>query len=256
MAKLAQETVRVGAHPVAFLRHGEGAPLVLLHGAGGNHHAFDGLVAFLGGRQLLVPSFPGRLGSEGPALGTVGALAAWVLAFADAAGLERFELLGHSLGGGVALEAALRPESRGRLVGLTLVSTGARLRVHPALLELARQAAEADQALPMADVAFGEDASEAVREAVAAVWSQTPAAAALADWEAANAFDRMADLGQVAVPARVLVGAGDRMTPEKYARFLSEALPGATLEVHPAAGHMLPWEAPEWLARAVARPLG
>ena len=71
-------------------------------------------------------------------------------------GWDRFAVAGHSLGGGVAITAALyHPE---RLTGIILVDTGARLRVNPELLRASRAAAAAGRARPT-DRAWGFAAS-------------------------------------------------------------------------------------------------
>ena len=61
----------------------------------------------------------------------------------------------------------------------------------------------------------------------------------------------MADLGRIAQPALILVGSEDRLTPPKYAQYLADHLEQATLVTVPGAGHYLPVEAPEAVARAI-----
>jgi pimeloyl-ACP methyl ester carboxylesterase len=51
----------------------------------------------------------------------------------------------------------------------------------------------------------------------------------------------------------VLWGAEDRLIPPVYARRWAEVVPGATVEILPQAGHMLPYERPEAFAEAVSR---
>ena len=64
---------------------------------------------------------------------------------------------------------------------------------------------------------------------------------------------RLATLAALAaVPAAVLVGARDRLTPPVCARSIAEALPGAELIVCPGAGHMLPLEQPDVVSAALA----
>ena len=50
------------------------------------------------------------------------------------------------------------------------------------------------------------------------------------------------------VPTTVLVGTRDRLTPQRYAHQIAEALPGAHLEVYEGAGHMLPLECTDSVA--------
>ncbi len=62
-------------------------------------------------------------------------------------------------------------------------------------------------------------------------------------------LDTLAELGDV--PAAVLVGDRDRLTPPACARSIAAALPGAELTVFPGAGHMLPLERPTEVSAAL-----
>lgn len=160
---------------------------------------------------------------------------------------ERPVLVGHSLGGAVALEVALLDPQAIR--GIVLVASSARLRVAPMLLEAAA-AATVESPLRL-DMAFGPATDSAVVEAYHARSKTTPPESSLADWQACDAFDLRARLGEVGVPVLVVFGSEDWLTPPKHQRALADALPDATLVEIEGVGHMLPWEAPERLARAV-----
>ena len=82
--------------------------VVFLHGAMNDHGNFTLLARWFAhhGFCVLAPDLPGHMRSAGPALPSVEALADWLLALLDAAGVERAALVGHSLGSLVALEAA------------------------------------------------------------------------------------------------------------------------------------------------------
>ena len=66
---------------------------------------------------------------------------------AQALGWERFVVAGHSMGGAIALTTAIYHADR--LNGLLLIDTGARLRVHPDILQAAQLAADTGRRLPM-----------------------------------------------------------------------------------------------------------
>jgi pimeloyl-ACP methyl ester carboxylesterase len=227
--------------------------LVLIHGAGRNHLAWDEVLPRIGGLDMVIPSLPGRCGSEGSPLPNVGEAAAWLRKLLLRIGLSQVVVAGHSYGGAVALEYALsdgdhtdprKPE----LAGLALISTGARLRVKQSLLDELEDAANAGIHVNMVDELYQRDSDPAIvrREETAA--TRTPPEVALVDWQAANVFDRMEDLGKVRVPTLVIGGTADEHTPPKYAEYLAENIDGAVLELVEGAGHMLPFERHDTLA--------
>ncbi|MFW5875928.1 MAG: alpha/beta fold hydrolase [Myxococcota bacterium] len=230
---------------------GEGPAVVPVHGAGGHQDTLGRLGAALAARGAAVhaPSLPGRMGSEGPPRTAVTELADWTAELLGALGLERPVVLGHSFGGAVALELALRhPERPG---GLALVATGARLRVHPMILQAMGEAAERHVPADLGRMAWRPHTDPALVDEALAIAAQTPPATALADWRAADAFDRMAELDRVRLPALVLGGTEDELTPPKFARYLAEHLPGGHLALMEGEGHMLPMERSDAVAEAV-----
>jgi pimeloyl-ACP methyl ester carboxylesterase len=61
----------------------------------------------------------------------------------------------------------------------------------------------------------------------------------------------MPDVGRIAQPVIIVTGEQDRLTPPKYAHFLQEHLPRATLELVPDSGHWVQLEQPSALAEAL-----
>lgn len=214
-----------------------GAPtLVLLHGAGGTGAVMGPLCDALAPLRACAPTLPGRAGSTGTPRTSIEAMAAVVVAVADALALPPFVVMGHSMGGAIAQELALRCPAR--LHGLALVSTGARLRVAAPILDYWRAAAERGVAESTCAAAFqpGADFAEVAR--VAALELAVPPATTLCDWEATHAFDRVGALDALDVPTVVVSGDADLLTPPKYARYLAEHLKHARLVLVPGAGHL------------------
>ena len=65
-------------------------------------------------------------------------------------------------------------------------------------------------------------------------------------------FDRRADVNRIALPALILCGEADRMTPVKFSQFLHEQITGSQLVIVPGVGHMVMLEQPAAVAEAVA----
>ncbi len=220
------------------------ADVLLIHGAGDSAAIWRSQIAALGREhRLLALDLPGhgaRLAEAAHA--DHAANAAEVERALAAAAIERAVVVGHSLGGAVALTYAL--EQPTRLRALVLVASGARLRMHPSLLEAAREKAEAaaGAATPVGSVVPPERclAPGATPDVVAwlgAHGGQATAQAVYADFEANNRFDVMDRLGEIRVPTLVIGGAQDAMTPPKFVQYLAESIPGAQLALLEGAGH-------------------
>jgi pimeloyl-ACP methyl ester carboxylesterase len=165
-------------------------------------------------------------------------------------------VVGHSLGGAVAIEHAL--EAPPRLKGIVLLATGARLRVHPMILQLFEQVKASGQKIPpLPPGLYEQDADPALVEKASKDRELTPIDTGGADWRAADSFDRMSDLGDVRVPALIVAGTNDALTPAKYAEFMHTQLPNSELHVMEGAGHMLVMErvaeVAGWIAGFVER---
>lgn len=228
--------------------------LVFVHGAGGSGaHWLTQYEALKERFSLVIPDLPGHGASAGAPVATVAGLAGWLrellAGMRPGPRLEDVVVVGHSLGGAVALEYALAGHP---LRGLGLISTGARLRVSPLVFEALRQAGPetwADAALGMF---YGSNLPPPVLAAARDELLATPRETCLADFAAADAWDAMARVSAIGVPTLIAGGDADAATPVKYARFLAEQITGAALHVGPGVGHMPMLESPAWLAALLA----
>jgi len=222
--------------------------LVLVHGAGGSRLLWPPQLRRLPGATVYTLDLPGHGRSGGPACDTVAGYAGAIAAFLDEVGVAQAVIVGHSMGGAIALTLAL--DLADRVAGLVLVATGARLRVTPTILESIHRDFEAAVELvsramwsPAAEPVLVERGRRALLEAGPAVLAS--------DLTACDRFDVMERLGEIAAPTLVVAGSADVLTPLKYARFLAERIPNARCEILEGAGHMVMLERPAEVARAV-----
>jgi len=221
-------------------REGPGPTLILLHGAGGSAHSFNGLWHKLKGLNRLAVTLPGRLQSPGDALTSVSDAVDWLLDQLSKLDMDGMVVAGHSYGGALAIELGLRSPSA--LRGLVLMGTGGRIRVHPMIMAMVEQAAQTGVTPPTPPGLWQPSTSPQLIQASERGAQQIPASSALADWQAAHAFDRMEDLGAIRVPTLVISGNADNLTPPKYARYLAEHIPSSRLVELEDAGHLFPIE--------------
>lgn len=227
----------VGGRAVGWRVEGSGAPVVFVHGLGGSWRWW----------RRVVPAFAERFEVHLVDLPRFRALsrfrpgdaADWLDRWLDGAGLERPALVGHSLGGLLAAQLAMRRP--GRLSRLVLsdpagIPTGWSLpREALALASTVWTVAPSFLPVLVADaVRWGPESL--VRGALYSV-----------------GVDLRVDLGAIEVPTLVLWGERDRLVPTRLAETWRDAIPGARLELIDGAGHVPMWERPSAFAGAVLR---
>lgn len=227
---------------------GEGAPpLVLLHGAEADAGMWDPYMEELARRRRVYAlDLPGSGASEPAADAdcSPGGLAVWLGAFLEAEGHERCDLMGHSLGGSIALRVAARsPRTVRRLVA---VSPAHLAPAVPAFAEAAEEllvsvaAGSAEEPRVRALLARAyrkKEASPAIREG-ARYWMRPGVGLFLRNGgvEAATRIPPEV-LASLAVPTMVVWGSKDRFFPVAGAREAVELVPGCRLVVLEGAGH-------------------
>jgi pimeloyl-ACP methyl ester carboxylesterase len=236
----------------------DGAPVILLHGYTDTWFSFSRALPRLPDElRVFALDQRGHGGSEGPDAAGYGLdeLAADVVAFMDATGLERATVVGHSMGSLVAQRVALRaPERVERLV---LVGAGTTLRRAVDVADLERAIDElADPVDPEFVRAFQEGTVHApvppaFMEQVIADSGRMPARV----WKAL--LEGMLDAGpakgldELGIPTLILWGERDGLFTLEEQEALMELTGGGTLKIYPETGHGLHWERPDPFARDV-----
>jgi pimeloyl-ACP methyl ester carboxylesterase len=200
--------------------------------------------------SLLAIDLPGRGESEGQGRLSVEEYRDVLRDLVKRLGLTRPIAMGHSMGGGIALDWAINYPAE--LSGLILVGTGARLRVNPLILNSIKENYDGYLA-GMEKMAFGKNPSpEAVRE-LTEQSKKVPLEIAYNDFMGCDKFDAIKDVPKISLPTLILCGDADMLTPLKYSEFLRKNIVGSDLKIIPDAGHILPLEAPEKVAEEICR---
>lgn len=226
------------------------AALLLIHGAGGTHLTWPRELRRLDCADVFAVDLPGHGRSSRLGRTTVEAYADTVSELIDALQLKQLFLMGHSMGGAIALALALR--SRPAIAGLILIGTGARLRVTDQILSMVLS--DYDRAVnSIAQYSWADTAPETlVRSGQELLMAQDPAVVH-GDYTACNNFDVMGRLGEISVPTLVISGSEDRLTPVKYGDYLSKSIPGAQHRLVEGGGHMMALEQGSKVAKFVSQ---
>jgi pimeloyl-ACP methyl ester carboxylesterase len=231
--------------------------LVFLHYWGGSTRTWHPVIARLASAARCVAiDHRGWGSSSAPAHGYATAdLADDALAVISALGLDDYIVVGHSMGGKVAQLLAARVPSG--LRGLVLVAPApARPAVVPDAVLAGMRAAYGSRESVIATldgVLRHAPLDDALREQVVQD-SLAGAQAAKEAWPAQTIGEDVSDgLGRIDVPVLVLTGEHDRVEPAELMRsHVLAHIPGATLEVVPGSGHLMPLERPDELSTRIA----
>lgn len=272
---LPRRSVQVQGLRVATAEAGEGPPVVLLHGLSSYAAFWEPVLPALlrAGRRVLIPDLPGFGASDKPdAPYTPPWYAALVADWMGALGVERAPVLGHSMGGQIALTLALRhPERVERLAlsapaGIETFEPRAadfmRRFWHP---ERALHAQPAEVAANFLQLAYARDTPEVRRLLTERLGlQQHPDFAAVSRAVSrcvAGMLDHpvAAELHRLELPVAIAWGAMDRMIPnpvftrggpQDLVRLSRAVLPRARVRVVEGAGHFVHADEPDafWAA--------
>jgi pimeloyl-ACP methyl ester carboxylesterase len=258
--------MRVDGVDLHWVERGEGTPLVVLHGLADSQHTWTHVTVELAKKyRVLCLDLPGcGLSGRPDAPYGLDWQARLTARWLDRLGIERFDVLGHSYGGGMALWLLLyRPSS---IQKMALVAPGGLgVEVSPLLRLGAMFGLEVVGERLIAPMTryflghYGGVLTRAERRMLHQMNSSPGTARALArtvkdviDWrgQTRHILHRIHRVEQL--PAIGLFwGERDDIIPMKHGKELCGLLDNCTLWQLPGAGHFLHWEAPKVLARAV-----
>jgi pimeloyl-ACP methyl ester carboxylesterase len=261
MAKaLEVQYLTIHGHKRAFVKEGSGPALLLLHGLGCDHTTWQPVIAALSRRYTVIaPDLLGHgLSAKPRADYSVGGYANGMRDLLTVLGIDKVTVVGHSLGGGVAMQFAYQfPERTERMIlvapgglghevtpairAITLPGfhTAMGVVTLPGLRHLTRAylrglaasglsaARDLDEVAAIVDSFKDPKARTAIRHVVSAV----------VDWR--GQIVTMADRAYLteAMPMCVIWGTEDSVIPVRHAGNAAEMAPGCTVEVIANAGH-------------------
>ncbi|AEH08462.1 MULTISPECIES: alpha/beta fold hydrolase [Protofrankia] len=253
--------VTVHGYRRAYIRAGRGPALLLIHGVGDNSQSWRGLVPLLArGRTVIVPDLLGHGESDKPRGDySIGGYACGMRDLLTVLGIDRVTVVGHSLGGGIAMQFAYQfPERCERVV---LVATGGVCPdLHPVLRTVATTPGSGlvlslATASPLRQVGWavtrtlrwlrtdlGRDADDLMRmfdnlhvNTARAAFLRTLRSSVDSHGQAITMLDRC--YLAAGMPYMIIWGEHDAVIPVEHARIAHAAMPSSRLEIFEGAGH-------------------
>lgn len=260
-------TANINGIDLYFEQHGsDGEPLVLVHGYTGDITDWrHQLPEFSRTHRVLIMDHRGHGRSSVPSdrdAYSILQLADDVGALIATAGFDRYHLLGHSMGGAVAQEIALR--GPGRLLSLTLHDTSpgfsTRNEVVKKFIQARHQYAEEHGMAAVAAMPSVVKPPPFMPEDRGAEMSarlgRMSVDAFIGTWDGLQAWPGTRDrAAKISTPTLVISGELDAPQLVEASRWLASEIPNATLEVIPEAGHAPQYERPALFNAALRRHL-
>ncbi len=274
MARMAPHKVVLHGHDLSYLDSGSGPVVLFIHGILGSQRQWAHLVDKMDdGHRVLLPDLFGH-GESAKPLGdySLSAHAAAMRDLLDHLGIERITLVGHSLGGGIAMQFLyLFPERVDRLV---LVASGGLGREVSAALRSATLPGAAQVLSVFASAPVLSRVEALARGASKVGWR--PGADVSAMWrgfsslghvesrraflattravvdiggQSISAHDRL--MGAPPIPTLIVWGTKDRIIPASHALSAQRALPDCRIELFEGAGHFPHLDDPDRFARVL-----
>jgi 3-oxoadipate enol-lactonase len=248
---------RVNGVELAYELRGEGAPLVMIHGAQGDQTMFNDLARSVADRyRVLTFDQRGSGLSEKPHTGyTIALLADDTASLMDHVGFPSAHVVGVSMGGTIAQELALRHPTKVRslILGCTTPGGPKAIRIGGGAFNAAystRPMSAEERGRALAEAAFTkgyiEQHPEVVSEMIEARRQRPLDPIALEQrMKAVLAHDSYDRLPQISCPSLVITGKDDALVAWQNSQLLAERIPNASLVLLEPAGHCFWLEQPQ-----------
>lgn len=219
--------------------------LIFIHGSGGCRESWQYQTEYFKNSEAI--NLPGH--PDGKLCVSIKEYTKWLKTYIHDKGYTDVVIAGHSMGGGIALQYALDyPED---LLGIIPIGSGARLRVHPSILEaLETEVAESSNKVDFNATMYNL-IDPKLRTVIEKRTAENTPLAFLNDLKACDRFDVMEALPTITLPLLCIVGDNDIMTPPKYTHFMVDKIANATSVVIQGGTHFVFAEKPDQVNKAI-----
>jgi pimeloyl-ACP methyl ester carboxylesterase len=218
------------------------ATLVFIHGSGGDHtNWIQQYTPLKTTFNIVALDLPGHGQSEGPGEREVAAYGEWVKQILDGLGIVKPVMIGHSLGAAICLGFVIRYGDTARAV--VPVGGGVQMPVNPIIIEGLRKDPAAIIALA-GKLSVAKPNRERLSGFLTESLSRVDPEIIRGDFSACDGLDITETVAAIRLPALVICGTEDKMTPPSLSQRISDGIPGARLALIEGAGHFVMLENP------------
>ena len=220
--------------------------LIFLHGSGAYGGVWRYQTDYFPDSNAV--NLPGHL--QGQILNSVEEYVDWLREYVRGKGYRDVVLVGHSLGGAIALMYAIKYPQEPK--GIVIIGSGARLKVHPMFLAPCEEAIKGNpqEWHQLVEETYRLTPEDYKREVVEKQKAIGPAVM-LNDFLSCDKLDLMDRVQEIKLPALIICGELDMMTPVKYANYLGTKLTNSRVVIIPQATHLVFAEKPEAVNEAI-----
>ena len=235
--------ILIQGNPVHFIKSenidNSRPTLLFVHGAGQSIATWrfqEGLFRNHPDFNYIALDLPGRGGSGGEGLKSVQEYKDFLLEFIDALNLENIILIGHSMGGAIAMLIAIQnPEL---LKALVLVATSPKLTVAQQTLDKARDNYD-DFCEVSPTRAIAEESPQELRDEYRRGLIDAGSEVCYGDLLACNEFDITDEVEKIHIPTLIISADKDIMTPAKNGEYLHQKIYGSEFHKINNSGHFI-----------------
>jgi pimeloyl-ACP methyl ester carboxylesterase len=211
--------------------------LVFIHGSGADHRIWIKQYTKLKDDfNIIVIDLPGHGQSEGTGEQEVARYVEWIKKFLDALAVEKPVLIGHSLGAAISLVFAIQYGEM--LSAIVPVGGGAKMPVNEMILKGLKTETEFVIGLA-AKFSVAKENRERLSRTVIEGLSRANPDVLYGDLLACDRLDITSSISRIGVPAFIICGADDKMTPSALSQYLQDNIPGSQMSLVDNAGHMV-----------------
>lgn len=222
--------------------------LIFVHGSGGSHSLWHNQFPELQEFNIAALDLPGHGHSTGKGEQSVDDYVEWIRKFIEKSEYKKPVVIGHSLGAAISLVSAIKYGSL--LSAIVPVGGGATMPVTDVILNGIRNNT-AETIVFIAKFSVTKENRERFSEFLKEDLMKTDPAITYGDFLSCSKLDVINLVSGIKIPAMVVCGNDDKMTPPDLSRYISGQISGAKLVLIDGAGHYVMWERPRELNAAI-----